>query len=377
MERAEPALGRVEPALGRAKSALERAELLGLLFCDWGERCYNKDMQCVVAVSGGIDSMVLLDLLARVRADKLGAPASLNMRAQYQAPDASLLTTHDLDFLRSLPLDNLTVAHFNHGMRPSADADATFVRRAAERYGLPCVCQKVSLNPDDSEATARAARYDFLESVAHDGIIFTAHHLDDLVESVAINLLRGTGWRGLTPFWRQNSVQPFLQLERAWSRREIDLYAAARQIPWRQDPSNTESKYLRNRLRLHFQAIEAEQGKSPLKPPLYKTLMLDLYRQQCNNRREIEHALRTLVSGLTTHTQNGNYYPREFVQRLDAPLAQEVLRQILHDCKISATRPQIADFFLALKTYSPGKKFNLPHNRLALIRRHDFFVPKG
>lgn len=355
------------------KPALGRTELLGLPFCDWGERCYNKGMQCVVAVSGGIDSMVLLDLLVRVRAGKPSAPASLNMGAHCQTPGASPLAAHDLDFLRSLPLDNLTVAHFNHGMRPSADTDATFVRRTAERYGLPCVCQKVSLGPDGSEATARAARYDFLESVAHGGIIFTAHHLDDLVESVAINLLRGTGWRGLTPFWRQNSVQPFLQFERAWSRREINLYASAHQIPWRQDPSNTEDKYLRNRLRLHFQAVETEQGQTPL----YKTLMLDLYRQQCNNRREIEHALRTLVSDLTTHAHDGNYYPRDFVQRLDAPLAQEVLRQILHDCKVSATRPQIADFFLALKTYSPGKKFNLPHNRLALIRRHDFFVPKG
>ena len=301
----------------------------------------------MIAVSGGMDSVVLLDLLAA------------------QIPQ-------------------LVVAHFNHGTRSSADADAAFVKNLAAHYHLPFIEQKVSLGASVGEAEARQARYAFLESVADGGPIYTAHHLDDLLESIAINLLRGTGWRGLTPFWRNSTIQPFLRPtefnlklpanldseslanQLAWSRREIAIYAAWHHLTWRQDPTNYETHYLRNRLRPAIQAL----------PSSVKTLVLDLYRQQCNNRREIEHCLQALLLSLAVPTPNGTCFPREFFTIFDDPnTACELLRAALAFCGLSATRPQIADFYLALRTFAPGKKFNLPHDQLVLIRRHDFLVP--
>ena len=217
-----------------------------------------------------------------------------------------------LDLLAA-QIPQLVVAHFNHGTRPSADADAAFVKNLAAHYHLPFIKQKVSLGTSVGEAKARQARYAFLESVADGGSIYTAHHLDDLLESIAINLLRGTGWRGLTPFWRNSTVRPFLHPtefnlklpanldpespanQLAWSRQEIAIYAAQHRLTWRQDPTNYETRYLRNCLRPAVQAL----------PSSVKTLVLDLYRQQCNNRREIEYCLQALLLSLAVPTPSG------------------------------------------------------------------------
>ena len=287
-------------------------------------------MPNTIAVSGGVDSVTLLDFLVRQNS---GAGA-------------------------------FVVAHFNHGTRPSADADATFVRQLAHQYGLPFVEQKVTLGTGASEATARTARYAFLNSVAKDGKIYTAHHLDDLIETIAINLIRGTAWRGLTPFWRPNTVQPFLQL--GWTRQDILRYAAKHQLIWRQDPTNLEMNYLRNRLRPQTQNL----SKS------VKLLMLDLYRQQCNNRIQIEQNIQNLLLGLTVNTPEGTYLPRQLFCNLSPDLGAEILHFALQNCGIMTTRPQIADLHKAICHYAPGKKFNLPHDQLILIRKHDFLIPR-
>lgn len=286
-------------------------------------------MPNTIAVSGGVDSVALLDFLVRQNS---GAGA-------------------------------FVVAHFNHGTRPSADTDAAFVRQLAQHYGLPFVEQKVALGADASEATARTARYAFLNSVAKGDKVYTAHHLDDLIETIAINLLRGTGWRGLTPFWRSNTVQPFLQL--GWTRQDILRYAAKHQLTWRQDPTNVEMNYLRNRLRPQTQDL----------PRSVKLLMLDLYRQQCNNRIQIEQNIQNLLLGLTVNTPEGTYLPRQFFCNLSPDLSAEILHFAMKNCAITATRPQIADLHKAICSYAPGKKFNLPHDQLILIRKHDFLIP--
>ena len=151
-----------------------------------------------------------------------------------------------------------------------------------------------------------------------------------------------------------------------WTRQDILRYAAKHQLIWRQDPTNLEMNYLRNRLRPQTQSL----------PKSVKLLMLDLYRQQCNNRREIEYCLQALLLSLAVPTPSGTCFPREFFTTFDDPnIACELLRAALAFCGLSATRPQIADFYLALRTFAPGKKFNLPHDQLVLIRRHDFLVP--
>ena len=128
----------------------------------------------VLAVSGGLDSVVLLDMVVRQQ--------RYCQRVGQAAP-------------------NLVVAHVNHGIRLGSHRDALFVRRLARQYELSYREATLHLGPLASEAQAREGRYRFLRQVAaeYDGRIATAHHRDDVIETMLINLRRGTGWRGLSP----------------------------------------------------------------------------------------------------------------------------------------------------------------------------------
>lgn len=97
---------------------------------------------------------------------------------------------------------DILVAHFDHGVRDDSGEDAKFVARVAEEiYHKRCIIGKGNLGAGASEERAREARYEFLRKVAMENggaKIYTAHHLDDLIETVAINFIRGrdgAGWR--------------------------------------------------------------------------------------------------------------------------------------------------------------------------------------
>jgi tRNA(Ile)-lysidine synthase len=174
----------------------------------------------VVAVSGGVDSVVLLALLV----ERFG-----------QRPGYTFI-----------------VAHFDHGIRPDSAADRRFVQHLAKRYDLPFVYEKGSLGPSASEATARTARYAFLRTVrAASGAaaILTAHHEDDALETAVINLLRGTGRKGLTALSSSGDImRPLLGFTKA----ELQRYAATHQLDWREDSTNASDTYLRNYVRHHI-----------------------------------------------------------------------------------------------------------------------------
>jgi tRNA(Ile)-lysidine synthase len=167
----------------------------------------------VIAVSGGIDSVVLLDILAQQK----------NIE--------------------------LIVAHFDHGIRSESVLDAQFVAALADRLGLVYEIGEGNLGPNASEATARKVRYDFLEAVRQKynaSAIITAHHQDDVIETGMINLIRGTGRSGLTSLKnRQSVIRPLLGV----SKEDIKSFAEQANIEWREDSSNTDPKYLRNHVR--------------------------------------------------------------------------------------------------------------------------------
>ena len=97
--------------------------------------------------------------------------------------------------------EELIVAHFDHGIRSNSAEDYAFVKREAEKLNLKFVGMHANLGLNCSEDKARAMRYEFLQKCAteYNGEIYTAHHADDAIESITINILRGTGWRGLAP----------------------------------------------------------------------------------------------------------------------------------------------------------------------------------
>ena len=170
----------------------------------------------VVALSGGLDSMVLLHLL-RFPLNHLGL--------------------------------RLTAAHLDHAMRPGSGADALWVSGVCTAWGVPCHQRR--LDPAArSEADARDRRYAFLEDVAGadaTAAIATAHHQDDQAETVLFRAIRGTGIRGLRGIAprRGRVIRPLLPFGRA----ELAGYAEAVGLRYRVDPTNRDLSYARNRIR--------------------------------------------------------------------------------------------------------------------------------
>jgi tRNA(Ile)-lysidine synthase len=148
----------------------------------------------------------------------------------------------------------LTVAHLDHTLRDDSNADAAFVAEAAEAMGLPVDVRRTDVGAlaraegRSIEDAGREARYRFLAEVAPDGaLILTAHTLDDLAETVLINLLRGSGTAGVRgiPARRGNIARPLLGERRSTLRHLLDEAG----LPYRTDPSNKDPAFLRNRVR--------------------------------------------------------------------------------------------------------------------------------
>jgi tRNA(Ile)-lysidine synthase len=215
---------------GRVAVCIDQAELLGA-----GEAV-------VVAVSGGLDSVVLLDVLA-----SLAGQAGRGYR--------------------------LTVAHLDHWLREGSSDDAAFVTEQAGRYGLACDVEAVDVAAlaerlgEGTEHAARSARYEFLARVAaarNASAVAVGHHADDQVETILFRLFRGTALRGLAGMARSRPmgeaggvrlIRPLLDFPRA----ELDAYARSRGLTWREDPSNASSDHSRNVIRHELLPLVREQ----------------------------------------------------------------------------------------------------------------------
>ncbi|HEX4935475.1 MAG TPA: tRNA lysidine(34) synthetase TilS [Gemmatimonadaceae bacterium] len=173
----------------------------------------------VLAVSGGVDSMVLLHAAATACPTPEGA-------------------------------QRLVVATFDHGTGAHARDAVAHVRRWATAWGLRVVARAADrpIAPP-VEAAWRAARWDFLREVAadHGARVVTAHTLDDQLETVVMRAMRGAGARGLSALRAPSNVRrPLLPI----TREEVLAYAAAHAVAWVDDPGNASRAHLRNRVRL-------------------------------------------------------------------------------------------------------------------------------
>lgn len=222
---------------------------------------------------------------------------------------------------------DLVVAHFDHGIRPDSHEDAAFVQEVATRYGLIFESSREELGPQAGESLARNRRYRFLRAVAekYDARIVTAHHLDDLVETIAVNLTRGTGWRGLAVF-NSPVARPLIDMQKS----DLIAYAKNHGIKWREDPTNESDAYLRNRLRRQAAMLTLDQ----------KRQLRALHVAQLSIRGVIEDELQVLAP-LT------DWYSRYFYTMLPQPVAMECLYWATSG---RLTRPQLARLLLAIKT---------------------------
>jgi tRNA(Ile)-lysidine synthase len=253
-------------------------------------------MKYVLAVSGGVDSVVLLDKAARGELD--------------------------------LPAAELVVAHFDHGMRPDSAGDAEFVEKLTLKYQIKFMLGLGQLAQDASEQLAREQRYDFLRTVAGDGLVVTAHHQDDLIETILINLLRGTGWRGLAPMWSADIVRPLL----GYSKAELVDYAIKHRLEWVEDETNYSQRYFRNRVRDKATRLSVDARRRLL--------------EQYDKQSQLRHAIESILSHLPLDT---GQYQLDGVLQLPETVAIEVLNKLTRD---KLTTPQLNRL---LKQFSRAK----------------------
>ena len=173
-----------------------------------------------------------------------------------------------LHLLRSMDGIGVVCAHFNHGLRGAeSDRDEVFVKELCDRLGIPCVTGHGDVRGYAAEhglgieEAARALRYAFLEQTAEEqgcSRIATAHNAEDNAETVLLNLIRGTGGRGLggIPPVRGKLIRPLLTVTRA----EIESYLAEHGLSHVEDSSNASDDYTRNRIRHRILPLLREEN---------------------------------------------------------------------------------------------------------------------
>lgn len=194
---------------------------------------FLKEKKLLIAVSGGMDSMVLVDLFQKLKFD-------------------------------------FTLAHCNFQLRGTeSDGDENFVVTYAKQNNITCFVTKFDTENYSKEyklstqVAARNFRYNWFNEILVQekfDYIVTAHHADDVVETFMINLSRGTGLDGLTgiPSQNGNIIRPMLP----FSRKEIEEYVSENNLQWREDSSNASDKYLRNKIRHHVIPVFKEINES-------------------------------------------------------------------------------------------------------------------
>jgi len=198
------------------------ADRIELAFRRSAASCVPEGAAVTVAVSGGGDSVALLHLMRR----------------------------------RSRRDGRLTVAHLDHGLRRGSRADRRFVEGLAREFSLPCIAERIEVSgarrKDESpeEAARRVRRAFLLRSAERSGssLIVTGHTLDDQAETVLMRWARGAGAAALGGM-TESGPGPFAKPLLGLSRADLRLYLERRDLPYRDDPSNRNLQFDRNRVR--------------------------------------------------------------------------------------------------------------------------------
>ena len=269
----------------------------------------------VLAVSGGVDSAVLLDILAR----------------------------------HVSPTTSLVVAHFNHGIRPTANKTEEFVKELAGKYGRRFFSQKAELGATASEELARSRRYQFLNEVQKAtaaSAVICAHHQDDFLETVILNFYRGCGRRGLVSLQsRPDLLRPLL----AYRKSELLAYAQKEELAWLEDETNLSQQYFRNRIR------------SSLMPKIDPRKRRELLNR-CHELQKINQDLDRFLQRYLKYKSYrflGKVFPRAWFNGLSHQVACEVVASWLFEAKIATSQKQIVYVVVKLKTLAAGKKITI------------------
>lgn len=296
----------------------------------------------LLAVSGGLDSVVMAHLFSQVR-DQLGLA--------------------------------LGVAHFNHALRGAAsDADEQFVNKLAAACNMPFFADRWEPRWEDNlEERAREARYGFLERVSEEhgyDWIATAHHADDQAETILMRLIKGGGFRGLMGIPERNGkvVRPLLRFTKS----ELKEYAAENSSTYREDSSNHDDRFDRNRIRQHI-LPQIER----MSPRFAQTV-----QRTASTMKELsdwlDHDVRQVYAKTVSMTPEGFIQIDEGELGKVPPLLQKELARAVVDSGETLWRGHVwDDLHRFLSTSSVGDILDLPGGQRILKDRDRFLVAEA
>ena len=295
-------------------------------------KLFNKGDRIIVGVSGGKDSVCLLDVLDKCREEF----------------DLSLL-----------------VLHVNHGLRgEEADRDEAFVKALAAERGLPFYSERVDVRAvaDEmkmsEEEAGRNVRYRIMQSVCMErgyNKIAVAHHQDDVAETVLFQLFRGSGPRGISGIFpkREYLIRPILFAQSS----EIDDYIKQNNLDFCTDSSNMDETYSRNKVRLRvFPYVEKEinnKAKIHVAEAAHKISLQYAY---------IDRQAKKIYMRIV-HADRGEYYYNcEEFDQLDIVIKVEVIRLLLKNFRESVKDINESHYrmIIGLSGKEAGKKVMLP-----------------
>ncbi|MDQ2773533.1 MAG: tRNA lysidine(34) synthetase TilS [Acidobacteriota bacterium] len=251
-----------------------------------------------VAVSGGADSVVLLHILHR-------------FAAQRQI--------------------EITVLHLNHQLRGTeSDGDEEFVRVLADSLGLPCVTERTDLGAGNLEQVARDARREFFSRMQRElGLerVALGHTRSDQAETVLFRFLRGSGTAGLAGMrfvTAEGLIRPLL----AESREEVRQWAITERIPWREDSSNENLKFARNRLRNEAIPSLAESFNPNLEGVLAGTADVAQAEEEYWDRE-----ISTVYGRISKRTQLGSFLQISDLHALHPAVLRRLIRRAIAEIR--------------------------------------------
>jgi len=294
---------------------------------------FSKSDKLLLAVSGGIDSMVLWNILKSL---------------EYQ----------------------ISIAHCNFKLRgKESDEEEEFVINTAklqetsyhvERFNTKHYAEEFKITIQEA---ARNLRYNFFKKLCNDydyKYIVTAHHLDDRIETFFINLFRGTGLKGLTaiPIKNDNIVRPLLP----FTRQQIKEYALSKGIAWKEDSSNLEDKYFRNKIRHELIPIALK-----IKPNLYQVFLAN-FKRLTQEYSLLEDYINSEIEKYLEKDNSNIYIKKDILNdnRLIAVFSYYLKKNSFDDLQIKS---------ITSKTYKVGKTYKTS-NSLLIIDRDRFVISK-
>ena len=294
------------------------------------QQLVSKSETYLLAISGGIDSMVMAHL----------------------CKEANL---------------KVTWAHCNFSLRgKESDIDEIFVKEKAEAFGVNCfsirfaTTQYATEHKVSTQIAARELRYAWFRKLQEEydfDYIFTAHHANDSLETFFINLLRGTGLKGLVgiPEKTENIFRPLLP----YSRKEIERYAKKHQITWREDQTNASTSYLRNKIR--HQVVPWFEGEN--------SHFLTTFKQTQEHLKASETLVEDYINLLKQElfVEKDNVHALNISQLKQKPHYNQILYRLLSPYGFTAWE----DIYNLLEGASGKQIFSTTHR---LLKHRDFLL---